>query len=67
MKNHIVLAVLLFVSACSSTGIVPNNDQEIKKFADRRDTEKLVDIAKNADKRERIMAMEALGNLRDAA
>ena len=65
MKNHIVLAVVLFVSACSSTGIVPNNDQEIKKFADRRDTEKLVDIAKNADKRERIMAMEALGNLRD--
>jgi len=65
MKNYIVFAVLLFIFACSSTGLVSNNDQDIKRYSNRRDTEKLVDIAKSSDKRERILAMEELGNLRD--
>ena len=64
-KICILYAVFVSMTACSGTGMVANNDQDIKRYEARRDTEKLTDIAKSNDKRERILAMEALGNLRD--
>ncbi|MGD8595309.1 MAG: HEAT repeat domain-containing protein, partial [Gammaproteobacteria bacterium] len=65
MKFLLLCIVLISISACSGTGVVPTNDQDIKRYEARRDTEKLANIAKSGNKRDRIQAMEALGKLRD--
>ena len=65
MKIFLPVILLIFLAACAGTGVVATNDQDIKRYEARRDTEKLVAIAKSNDKRESILAMEALGNLRD--
>lgn len=65
MRIFVLGAIITILSACSGTGVVVSNDQDIKRYEARRDTEKLVEIAKHADKRDRILAMEALANLRD--
>jgi HEAT repeat protein len=65
MKIFLLSAFVIMFTACSGTGVVVSNDQDIKRYEARRDTEKLVDIAKNGGKRDRNLAMEALGNLRD--
>ncbi|WP_455212539.1 HEAT repeat domain-containing protein [Kaarinaea lacus] len=65
MKIFLLCAVLASLWACSGTGVVPTNDQDIKRYEARRDTEKLAEIASSNNKRERILAIESLGRLRD--
>jgi len=60
-----ILCVVFLLSACGSGPAKLATKTKIKRYESNRNVEQIVDIANSGDKRERLLALESLGRLRD--